>query len=202
MLSLISSQSTMQQLNKKEIRREVIAKRDLLKNKIELDEVIEKKLKDNKIYKNSKNIFIYLGFGSEINTIKYVEDFLDEGKKIIIPYTDMKNKVMHGIEINTLDGLKKNKFGILEPADTSKIFNKEDIDLVIMPGVAFDRSGNRVGYGGGYYDKFLSEINSDIPTIALAYDIQILEEVPSEKHDIKVHMVITEKETIKCLKSK
>ncbi|MFQ9247355.1 MAG: hypothetical protein ACLR3R_08320 [Clostridium paraputrificum] len=63
-------------MDKKEIRRKVISKRDLLKNKIELDEVIEKKLKDNKIYKNSKNIFIYLGFGSEINTIKYVEDFL------------------------------------------------------------------------------------------------------------------------------
>lgn len=189
-------------MDKKEIRRKVISKRDLLKNKIELDEVIEKKLKDNKIYKNSKNIFIYLGFGSEINTIKYVEDFLQEGKKIIVPYTDMKNKVMYGIEINTLDGLKKNKFGILEPTDGSEIFNKEDIDLIIMPGVAFDRSGNRVGYGGGYYDKFLSEINSDIPTIALAYDIQILEEVPSEKHDIKVYMVITEKETIKCLKSK
>ena len=99
-------------MDKKEIRRKVISKRDLLKNKIELDEVIEKKLKDNKIYKNSKNIFIYLGFGSEINTIKYVEDFLQEGKKIIVPYTDMKNKVMYGIEINTLDGLKKNKFGI------------------------------------------------------------------------------------------
>ena len=95
-------------MDKKEIRRKVISKRDLLKNKIELDEVIEKKLKDNKIYKNSKNIFIYLGFGSEINTIKYVEDFLQEGKKIIVPYTDMKNKVMYGIEINTLDGLKKN----------------------------------------------------------------------------------------------
>ena len=189
-------------MDKKEIRREVISKRDLLNNKIELDEVIEKKLKDNKIYKNSKNIFIYLGFGSEINTIKYVEDFLQEGKKVIVPYTDMKNKVMYGIEINTLDGLKKNKFGILEPTDSSEVFNKEDIDLIIMPGVAFDRSGNRVGYGGGYYDKFLSEINSDIPTIALAYDIQILEEVPSEKHDIKVHMVITEKDTIKCLKSK
>ena len=178
-------------MNKKEIRREVIAKRDLLKNKSELDKVIEERLRNKKIYKNSKNIFIYLGFGSEINTIKYVEDFLDEGKKIIIPYTDMKNKVMHGIEINTLDGLKKNKFGILEPAD-----------LVIMPGVAFDRSGNRVGYGGGYYDKFLCEMSSDIPTIALAYNIQILKELPSEKHDIKVDMVITEKETIKCLKSK
>ena len=100
-------------MNKKEIRREVIAKRDLLKNKSDLDKKIEEKLRDNEIYKNSKNIFIYLGFGSEINTIKYVEDFLNEGKKIIIPYTDMKNKVMYGIEINTLDGLEKNKFGIL-----------------------------------------------------------------------------------------
>ena len=92
-------------MDKTEIRREVIAKRDLLKNKSALDKKIEEKLRNNEIYKNSKNIFIYLGFGSEINTIKYVEDFLNEGKKIIIPYTDMKNKVMYGIEINTLDGL-------------------------------------------------------------------------------------------------
>ena len=184
-------------MDKKEIRREVIAKRDLLKNKSALDKKIEEKLRNNEIYKNSKNIFIYLGFGSEINTIKYVEDFLNEGKKIIIPYTDMKNKVMYGIEINTLYGLEKNKFGILEPTDISEIFNKEDIDLIIMPGVAFDKFGNGIGYGGGYYDKYISRKNIKCPKIALAYDLQIIDKIQCEEHDIKADGIISNKEFIK-----
>lgn len=189
-------------MNKLEVRKAIIKERDSLKDRDELDKIIIDKLKNNDKYINSKNIFIYLGFGSEINTIKYVEDFMDDGKRIIVPYTDIKNKKMYGIEINTLDGLKKNKFGILEPVEVSNIFNKEDIDLVIMPGVAFDRSGNRIGYGGGYYDKFLSEMRNDFQTIALAYGVQVLEKIPSEEHDIKVNIIITEKETIKCFKSK
>lgn len=189
-------------MNKKEIREEIIAKRNLIKEKDKLDEIIKKKLISTKAYKESKNIFIYLGFGSEINTIKYIEDFLRDGKKIIVPYTNTKNKVMYGIEINTLEGLKKNRFGILEPTDISVIFNKDDIDLIIVPGVAFDKEGNRIGYGGGYYDKFLNELKKDIPTIALAYDFQVFESIPTEVHDIKVDMVITEIKSIKCLKSK
>ena len=187
-------------MNKSEIRRPMLKARDSLQDREKLDKIIIDKLINSDIYKNSKNIFIYLGFGSEIDTFNYIDIFMNDGKKIIIPYTDVKNKRMYAIEINNLDGLNKNKFGILEPIDVSNIFNKEDIELVIVPGVAFDRSGNRIGYGGGYYDKFFSEMKKDIQTIALAYDIQIIDKIHSEEHDKKVNNIITEKEFIKCLK--
>ena len=170
--------------------------------KKEYDSIIFKRLINSDTYKNANKIFTYISFGSEVDTKEFIKYALSDNKEIYVPKTDKGKREMVAMKINSLDNMGVDKWGILEPKTVEEDKIGEEFDLIIMPGVAFDRSGNRVGYGGGYYDKFLSEINSDIPTIALAYDIQILEEVPSEKHDIKVHMVITEKETIKCLKSK
>ena len=75
--------------------------------------------------------------------------------------------------------------------------NLEDIDLMIIPGAAFDLSGNRIGYGGGYYDILLSERRREIPVVALAYEEQLVDKIPSEKHDVKVDMIITDNRIIK-----
>ena len=179
-------------IDKKTIRKEVINKRDNLNNKKELDLVIKDKLKKTKEYKKAKNIFIYVGFGSEINTIDYINDFLMEGKNIFIPRTDIKNKVMEAVQITSLEGLVKDKYGILEPDKNKQAIDKNDLDLIIMPGVAFDKNKGRIGYGGGYYDKYLMDINQCIPKIALAYDIQIINRVPADEHDINPDKIITE----------
>ena len=95
--------------------------------------------------------------------------------------------------INSKNKNNINKYGI-KYVDKNNI--GDNFDLIIMPGVAFDRYGNRIGYGGGYYDKYLLNIKEDIKKIALAYDIQVIDDIHREKHDIKVDCIITEKEIV------
>ena len=103
---------------------------------------------------------------------------------------------MKAVKINSLDELIVDNYGILEPKYVDKNNIGDNFDLIIMPGVAFDRCGNRIGYGGGYYDKYLLNIKEDIKKIALAYDIQVIDDIHREKHDIKVDCIITEKEIV------
>lgn len=187
-------------MNKKELRKIIIEKRDNIykEEKAVMDKNIIFSLKEKEFYKNSKNIFIYLGFGSEIDTMSYIQDFINEGKHIFIPRTDIKTKKMEAVEITSLDGLKENKYGILEPNNNKEEFYKNNLDLIILPGVAFDHNGRRIGYGGGYYDRYLEDIDKRIIKVALTYDFQLLENVPAEEHDIKADYIITETMSIKC----
>ncbi|GAG30094.1 unnamed protein product, partial [marine sediment metagenome] len=93
--------------------------------------------------------------------------------------------------------LEKGKKGILEPKkEYYRLFSPEDIDLVIIPGVAFDLSGNRIGRGFGYYDNFLRKVRSSAKIVALAFEMQMVKKIPNDKNDIPVHKIITEKRTI------
>lgn len=181
--------------NKKNIRKSIIAKRDLKKE--------ENSLKDSKIFKNlislnsykrAKKVFIYIGFGSEINTKSLIEIMLREGKEVFVP--KVLEEEMIALKITSLNNLIESKFKILEPVGEKSDIDGEEFDLIIMPGVAFDRSGNRIGYGKGYYDKYLKDIKSDIKKIALAYELQLIEEIETEEHDLKVDSIITENEII------
>lgn len=187
-------------MNKKELRKIMIEKRDNIhkEEKAVMDKNIIFSLKEKEFYKNSKNIFIYLGFGSEIDTMSYIQDFINDGKHIFIPRIDIKTKKMEAVEITSLDGLKENKYGILEPDNNKEEFYKNNLELIILPGVAFDHSGRRIGYGGGYYDRYLEDIDKRIIKVALIYDFQLLENVPAEEHDIKADYIITETMNIKC----
>lgn len=179
-------------MDKKELRKLMINKRNNMNKieKIRKDNIIKNQLVSNEHYKNSSMIFIYLSYGSEINTIEYVKEFLKDGKRICVPRTNIKEKTMEAVEINSLEHLKKDKYGILEPDKSIKAVNKDDIDLIILPGVAFDKSGGRLGYGGGYYDKYLNSCSNDIWKIALCYDFQIVHKVPLEVHDVKANEII------------
>ena len=178
----------------------MIEKRDNIhkEEKAVMDKNIIFSLKEKEFYKNSKNIFIYLGFGSEIDTMSYIQDFINDGKHIFIPRIDIKTKKMEAVEITSLDGLKENKYGILEPDNNKEEFYKNNLELIILPGVAFDHSGRRIGYGGGYYDRYLEDIDKRIIKVSLIYDFQLLENVPAEEHDIKADYIITETMSIKC----
>ena len=104
---------------------------------------------------------------------------------------------MVAIRINSLDNMDVDNWGILEPKTVDKNKIGKDFDLILMPGLAFDRRGNRVGYGGGYYDKYLSQIKEESNKIVVAYDFQIVNNIRNENHDIKVNYIITNKEFIK-----
>ena len=184
----------MRTINKKELRREILKIRNNLdKNtKKKYDEIIFTKLRKRKEYINSNNVFIYLGYGSEIDTISFVKEMFLDGKNVCIPKTNTEDKTMEAVIIRDLDNLEEDKYGILEPVSNYEVINKDEIDLVIMPGLAFDNHGGRLGYGGGYYDKFLMDCSADKFKIALAYNFQVIESVPKEEHDILIDCIITE----------
>ena len=121
------------------------------------------------------------------------------GKKdVIVPITNKKNNSLIISKLKCLDDLCCGCFGIPEPRKSKiKRFNKKNLDLVIVPGVVFDRGCNRIGFGHGYYDKFLRGLSTKTKTIGLAYDFQIVDKLKAEKHDIPVDIIITEKMTIK-----
>ena len=176
---------------KKELRREIIKKRDKLDcmEKAIKDKKIIEKLKDTKEYKEAKGIFVYIGFGSEINTKILIEDALKDGKEVYVPKVIKKEMVF--IKINSLENLVTSSYGILEPVGDKSNFNVDNLGLIVMPGLAFDKQGNRLGYGGGYYDRFLSNIKDKRNKIVLAYNLQIVDNIEAEEHDIKVDYIIT-----------
>ncbi|MFH0875292.1 MAG: 5-formyltetrahydrofolate cyclo-ligase [archaeon] len=180
---------------KENIRKKLLLQR----NKLTADEIdrrsnlIKKTLASMEEYKNAKSIFFYISFNSEVDTHALINEAILDGKQVLVPKINNDNIDIY--EIDTFDNLKKNKFGILEPAIAQK-HEASVIDLCIVPGIAFDKKGNRLGFGKGYYDKILKKINSK--KIALAYDFQIIENVPKEEYDISMDILVTESGIIKC----
>lgn len=187
----------MNNLDKKELRKDILKKRDNLEKLIKnnMDNSIQKKLFTSDYYKNAKNIFIYISYGSEIDTKSIINRALNEGKKIYVPRTIFKDRVMDAVEIKSLDNLSEDRYGILEPSFEEDAIDPDEIDLIIVPGTGFDKDGGRMGYGAGYYDRYFKKITnkSKVVKLALAYDFQILNHVPMEKHDVSMDVIYTEK---------
>lgn len=187
-------------MDKGDLRKEIKAKRESMDKdtKITYDEGIKKALLESDVYKNSKAIFIYVSMDSEINTIEIIKEVLSSGKRVAVPKVipvSLKRRYMKALKINSMLQLNESgAFGILEPSIECEDIS-EEIDLVIVPGLAFDLEGNRLGYGGGYYDRFLSKYPNN-KKIALCYDFQIFKEIPHEFFDEKVDLIISEKRTI------
>lgn len=177
-----------------EIRKEILNIRNNLTPELSAynSRIIIDKLKATEEYKNSKSIMVYMDFKNEVNTKDFINEALSEGKKIIIPYTDTDKVLIIPVEINSLDDLITCKFGYLEPKKEkiSNPYDIEKIDLVVVPGVAFDKKRNRIGFGKGYYDRLLTSRRAK--AVAIAYEFQVLDEVPAQEHDIKMDMIITE----------
>lgn len=189
----------MKKEDKKILRNKILLIRDSLnRNEKEImDNEIFNKLKNTELYKNARNIFIYISFSNEINTINIIKKALEDKKDVFIPKIYKTNKSMKAIKLNSFDDLKKNSMGILEPIDDSKYIEKENIDLIVVPGVVFDKDCNRIGYGGGYYDRYLKDIAYKNNKVVLAYDLQVIDKIESEEHDIKVDYIITNSKIIK-----
>jgi len=164
---------------------------------------IKKRLFDLPEFKNAEAILFYAAFGSEVPTLKMMEEGLELGKKIILPVTDIKTKNLIPHRVLDLKGLKISKYGIPEPAPQSSDHYKPGfIDLVIVPGMVFDQCGHRIGYGGGYYDRFLSKIETSVPRLSIAFEVQIVPKIPAESHDLPVDKIITEKRVIDACESR
>lgn len=175
--------------------------RDYIAKKKEALPLVEKREMDNAIYEtiinshefiNAKVIFIYISFGKEVDTHNIIQYAIASGKEVCVPRVISRLKGMRALKINSLDELEISNYGILEPKENSEEVSVENMDLAVIPGLAFDLQGGRIGYGGGFYDRFFSNSDINIKKIALAYEFQILEEIPLEDHDIAIDSIITE----------
>jgi 5-formyltetrahydrofolate cyclo-ligase len=161
--------------------------------------IIINTLLKSELYKKASNIMSYVSFNNEVNTHRFIVKAIEDGKKISVPYIDNKNKIMLPCLIDDIDELVPGYFGILSPDPNKlKIIDAKSIDLVIVPGACFDINGYRIGYGGGYYDKFLPLLRKDASSIGLAFSFQVIDKVPYEKYDIPVDFIVTEKDFIEC----
>jgi len=161
------------------------------------------KIKDNLYsldeFKKAKNIMFYVSFNNEVNTTGLIKELLiKKGKNVIVPYVIKNNPILQLSELKNINELTAKTFGILEPKENYiREFSHKKIDLVILPGVVFDQNGHRIGYGYGYYDRFLKKLNSDVVKIGFAFDFQLIEKIPEERHDVPVDIVITEERVLK-----
>lgn len=154
----------------------------------------------SKFYQQANYLMTTVSFGSEINTHKLIEKALSDGKHLVVPSCQKEDHSLILSElINFPNDLREGHFGILEvPADRRRLIKATQIDLVIVPGCAFSQKGDRLGRGGGYYDRFLKTINPDCQTLALARDDFVFNTIPTEAHDQPVDYIITESRLIEC----
>jgi len=184
---------------KSNLRKTILEKRNLLSP----EEITSKSLEIKQRLFNLKKfnevtiISFYVSFRSEVETHEMIKEALEIDKRVVVPLVK-KEKELSLSELKNFDELEMGKFGILEPkAEYRREINVEEVELMIVPGVAFDEKGNRIGYGGGYYDNLLVRMKK-IPFIGLAYELQIVQEIPKEESDIPVHKIITEDRIIRC----
>lgn len=175
-------------MDKRELRGTVRAlKRQMLEKSIlEKSEKLFRLFTATDAYRNSKALYGYMSYNQEVRTLPILEQALRDGKRVAIP--KCYGSEMRFIWMDDLTQVEKSSFGIPEPIADGPIAD-DPTALVLMPGMAFDRQGHRIGYGGGYYDKFLAA-EPDHPTVALCFDFQVVEQLPVEEFDIPVKLVL------------
>ena len=180
-------------LTKKTIRANVLAARDTMP----LDEreraavkVIDAIIASTP-YGEAKTILAYAHFGSELNTQALLERILADGKKLVLPRVDKASQQLQLHFVADLNELIAGTWGIREPDANAEVIAADQLDLILVPGVAFDRAGFRIGYGKGFYDKLLAKVNPLSTRLSAAFDCQIIDAVPNEAHDQRVDIIVT-----------
>ncbi len=179
---------------KQELRDKILT---ILRNQKEEDRLakslmIQDKLFEMREFRKSGTVLFYASFDGEVDTFEMMKKAKKIGKKIGLPVVVReKNKIMPTF-VEYLDNLQEGVFGIKQPTERDcKPLGVNEIDMVIVPGIAFDKAKNRLGRGGGYYDRFLCTLPSHISTVGLAFDFQMIDHIPQQKeHDFPVSHVL------------
>lgn len=181
---------------KKEFRKKVINLRkekdkDFIKHN---SDIITEKLLQLDCIKNAKTIMLYLDFNNEVSTDNLINHLIDLGKIVASPITLKEERKLIPTQITNLkEGIKYGAYNIREPKpEFSPSIDIKDLDVVIVPAVAYDKNCYRLGYGGGFYDRFLENLREDAVTVGIAFDLQIFNEVPKEPHDAQLDYIVTE----------
>ena len=161
------------------------------------EQAVTERLLTDPVYKNARCIYCYASFRDEVGTSVIIEESLRQGKKVAAPRIAGRRR-MEFFFIKSRADLRPGAWNIPEPGPwCAKAPLPDEKTLVILPGAAFDRSGTRIGYGGGFYDVYL-EGNDKCRKAALAFDVQCMDKIPADEHDVRAEIIITEKELITC----
>lgn len=183
---------------KRALRRRILRDRDAAESAVRRgwSEAIAGRLMARPEMQRARTVHLFASFGSEVDTLPVVRRLLETGRRPVLPVVVREAWTMEHAAISGLEDLVPGFKGILEPAGQCPRVAPAEIDLVVVPGLAFDRSGGRLGYGGGFYDRFLAECPA--PRVALAFSLQVVDAVPRDARDLPVDLVITEEEEIPC----
>lgn len=184
-------------MTKDEIRRQVLALRDAEADRESKSRAIQEILLQRAEFQNSSTILTYIGVGSEVGTGVIVQEAVEEGKRLAIPY--VAGDVLRAAFIRSPVELEPSKFGLLDPIaevrdNPERTCEVGEVELFVVPGVAFDPKGGRLGHGKAYYDRMLAGARKGSRFIALAYECQMVPSVPMTHTDVYMHGVITEKQ--------
>lgn len=205
----VNEETGMNTDNKKAFRKTMLSKRDAIprENRIEADYARNERIRNWSVYQNAELLLFYVSYRSEADTLQLMKEALEEGRKVGVPKVTGTDMVFY--RITDISQLTEGYKGIREP-DTEcceEIFQKDRADqgqmqedrkpllpentVVFVPGCAFDKAGGRMGYGGGFYDRFMEKY-PEVLKVALAYEEQMTETVPREAHDKTVDVIVTE----------
>jgi len=189
---------------KDKIRKELKGIREKLPKKevLEKSNQIKKRLFEINEFKQSNTILFYVSYDNEVYTHDMIKECISNKKDVIVPISDKENRRLILSKLINWADLETGSYGILEPRkDKIEEYPIDNIDLVIVPGVGFDESGYRIGHGKGYYDNLLKESKNALH-IGLAFELQIVDKIPTEIHDLPVHKIVTEKRVIDCRRTR
>ncbi len=179
-------------MNKQELRSKYLSIRKDIADKKKKSLLIMKKVIETSIYKDSHVIALYKNLPNEVDTSELIRRCLEDGKVVALPRVTNNDLIFY--QINDNSELSKSTFGVLEPEENpNNIVEADSIDLIIVPGVCFDLEHNRLGFGKGFYDRYLENIN--IPSIALCFDEQIIKDdkIPTSTNDVQIRLIISDK---------
>lgn len=156
--------------------------------------------------RDAQTVFVYMHFRSEVQTDEFISNCLRLGKTVTIPYTVVNERRLMAVRVTDLErNIEPGSYGIPEPVAPllqTAVLDPGHVDIAVIPGSVFDRYGGRLGYGGGYYDRFLVYDAARAFRIGLAFDIQVVEKVPVQSHDQLMDLVVTEKHIYDCRRNR
>ncbi|HXU92305.1 MAG TPA: 5-formyltetrahydrofolate cyclo-ligase [Gallionella sp.] len=156
-------------------------------------------------YRQAHTVLGYLNFGAELDSELWVRQALSDGKRVLLPRVNRASRHLDLYRVNDLQvDVAPGSWGIREPLESrcEKEKSLRTVDFILLPGVAFTREGERLGYGGGYYDKLLAHLPHRPALVAGAFEMQVVQEIPLENTDHGVDWLVTETETINCNKGR